>query len=250
MGVLCTKDLHFCAILTAAPTARLELMIWHSSSLHWSARDDNFVSSRKTSLALSSRSRVTKSPREKPKRTYRRGFLRSTRSGLCSCSSHVWVTRFGEQWVGEDERRLECLRAYHPTGNGFYWAYGELVVLVYFIFLLSLFALLRDPPLRTQWESGSPICWDFVWRLRCLVGALDLLRYWEGIVITTASIWKWHEERHDLVCGSGFVWDLSGPRALVLQIRWDLILARMAAGMLSGMQALYVRNRGLNGLQR
>lgn len=36
------------------------------------------------------------------------------------------------------------------------------------------------------------------------------------------------------------IWDFSGPRALVLQICWDLILALVVASMLSGIRWFYI----------
>jgi len=101
-------------------------------------------------------------------------------------------------------------RAYHPTGNGLYWDYGELVVA-----FCVVWVVLRDPPCATKWESGLSI-FCFLVRTAAKV-ALPIITHgrgchwmschWDGFIIsTTASIWERHEEaqlRHDLVCDGG-----------------------------------------------
>lgn len=143
MGVFCTKDLHFGPFYSGTDGAVGTNDFGIPSSLHWSARDGDFVSSPKMSFALSSRSRVMKSPREKSKRTYRRGFLRSTEIWIVFLFESHMGNAFGRAVVGEDERRLECLRAYHPTGNGLLGLRG--VGCAFFIIIVWV-------------VEGSPLC--------------------------------------------------------------------------------------------
>lgn len=153
-------------------------------------------------------------------------------------SSHLWKY-FGRAVVGKDERCL--VLTHHPTGNGCYWVYGELVELIIGG---------GNPLLQRKWESGmslSLFCCIMSGRVllcflllpfhcagACPSSTLHVMAeaflFWQRVIlcywvvgrlgrIYLASIWSrfYGETRHDLVL-VGLPLGFSGPRALVLQI--------------------------------
>lgn len=174
----------------------------------------------------SSRSWVTTSPRGKktPKRTYRKGMVhwRRREPWICVPIRVTYGIVSGERRSVQTSGVLMFARAYSSSN----WKRALLGLRGVGLCIFVVWAVLRDPPCATKWESGLSIFCFLVRRQRLLPISterhLDQLCYWDGFIIsTTASIWKRHEEaqlRHDLVCDGVFFGDFSGPRALVLPI--------------------------------